>query len=154
MPEEYQLPSEILFEVLEEECGGLDGEKFKSCVKNVLVRKTGVPIKRNTHIEWEHRDDNFMYWLGQEGMNHYFGMATRDWEQEEWLKKHKFARRGKYYTMTKAFTYLKDKKEYDNILHDKNFDWMNTQNDTYVLVDSRPEHRWDTEKGEFVGAKQ
>lgn len=140
------MPEEIA-DILERECAGKKGEEFISCVDDVLVKRkasTDLPVNRRHHKEWEHRDDKFLFWLGDDNGQYYFGMKTMARELP--------GARGPYYGMTKAFTHLNDEKEFNDLLCDDNFKWLNIRNDTYVLAERKPEYVWDSEKGKWVKA--
>lgn len=136
---------EDLGTILKRECGEKKGAEFIFCVNDVLVKRRDLPIRRKHHKEWEHRDDKFLFWLGDDNGQYYFGMKTMSWGELPGPE-------GLYYGMTKAFTHLKDKNELDAFLEDPNFEWLNTRNDTYVLADRKPEYLWDSDKGKFIQA--
>lgn len=130
---------EDLGTLLRIECGEKKGEEFISCVNDVLAKRADLQIHRKQHKEWEHRDDKFLFWLGDDNGQYYFGMKTMSPTRP-------------YYSMTKVSKYLKDKNEFDALLYDPNFKWLNTRNETYVLAEQKPEYIWDSERGEFVRA--
>ena len=130
---------EELADILERECSKFKGEEFVSCVEDVLVERRDIPIHRKKHKEWEHRDDKFLFWLGDDNGQYYFGMKTMSPTKP-------------YYGMPKAFKYLNDKNEFDALLYDPNFEWLNTRNETHVLAEQKPEYEWDSGRGEFVRA--
>ena len=138
---------EGIADILERECRGKKGEEFVSCVNDVLVKREAsidLPVNRKHHKEWEHRDDKFLFWLGDDNGQYYFGMKTMARELPGTERP--------YYGMTKVYTYLKDKNEYNELLDDPNFEWLNIRNDTYVLAERKPEHVWDSKKGKWVKA--
>lgn len=97
---------------------------------------------------------NSFFGLEISNSQYYFGMKTIDREILGLGKEDPafYLPKGLHYGMTKAFMYLKEKKEFDDLLNDPNFEWLNTRNDTYALVDRKPEYVWDGGRGEFVRA--
>lgn len=126
--------------ILKRECGEKKGAEFIFCVNDILVKRRDLPIRRKHHKEWEHRDDRFLFWLGDDNDQYYFGMKT-------WDNIHSV-----YGLTPRAFTYFEDKKMFDDFLNDPNFDWLNTRNETYVLAEQKPEYVWDSDKGKWIRA--
>lgn len=137
---------EDLGTILKRECGEKKAEEFISCVNDALVKRWDFPIHRKHHKEWEHRDDKFLFWLGDDNGQYYFGMKT--WKEE----KHFSGEKGHYGLMPRIFTRFEDKELLDALLNNPNFEWLNTRNETYVLAEQKPDYVWDPEKGEFVRA--
>jgi len=130
---------EDLGTILKRECGEKKGAEVIFCVNDVLVKRRDLPIHRKHHKEWEHRDDKFFFWLGDDNSQYYFGMKT-------------ISPTRPYYGITKVFKYLNDKNEFDALLYDPNFEWLNTRNETYVLAEQKPDYVWDSDKGKWIRA--